>query len=257
MRAAWWWIDRWRNSTAYTDMTAEEQGLYRNLLDEVWMRPDHVIPDDQRVLARISGDHEAWKRSGRKVLQWMKKVPNGWTHIVALEVIKQSTRRAEIQKKYRNKSHNAAGNEDGNAGHNEEPNEAPNAGDSLSLDPSLTSTDNGNGALSPSPSQASVTANDLEPCSSNKEESGIPDEARQEYAEAVRQAFAARTGKSTYQVMGEDYHWLKRWMDIGIRLSVVLTGINETRYVGHTMAYYNPSVMAEYERTRLALSGTR
>ena len=43
MRAAWWWIDRWRKSTAYTDMTAEEQGVYRNLLDELWLR-DGVLP---------------------------------------------------------------------------------------------------------------------------------------------------------------------------------------------------------------------
>jgi hypothetical protein len=38
MRAAWWWVDRWRKSTAYTDMTAEQQGVYRNLLDELWLR---------------------------------------------------------------------------------------------------------------------------------------------------------------------------------------------------------------------------
>ena len=62
MRAAWWWIDRWRQSTAFTDMTAEEQGLYRNLLDEVWLREDCIIPDDPRILARVSGDPEAWGR---------------------------------------------------------------------------------------------------------------------------------------------------------------------------------------------------
>ena len=110
MRAAWWWIDRWRNSTAYTDMTAEEQGLYRNLLDEVWKRESHHIPDDQATLAKISGDPEAWKRSGERVMRWMRKDPEGWTNDTALEVIQQSKDRAEKQARYRNKRGNAAGN---------------------------------------------------------------------------------------------------------------------------------------------------
>ena len=66
MIAAWWWVDRWRKSTAYTDMTAEEQGLYRNLLDEVWLRKDHIIPDDSMILEKVSGDHKAWKKCGKR-----------------------------------------------------------------------------------------------------------------------------------------------------------------------------------------------
>ena len=110
MNAAWWWIDRWRKSTAYTDMTAEEQGLYRNLLDEVWLREDHIIPDDPRILARVSGDHEAWKKHGKKVLKWMEKVDGGWTNNTAMEVINQSQRRAETQKRYRLKKNNKGDN---------------------------------------------------------------------------------------------------------------------------------------------------
>lgn len=118
MVGAWWWIDRWRNSTAFTDMTAEEQGLYRNLCDEVWLRPDHVIPDDPHVLARVSGDHRAWKRSGAKVLRWMTKVDGGWTNETAVEVLKESRRRAEKQQRYRDRRRNASGNADGNASGN-------------------------------------------------------------------------------------------------------------------------------------------
>lgn len=110
LRAAWWWIDRWRKSTAYTDMTAEEQGLYRNLLDEIWLRPDHIIPKDARILAKVSGDPEAWRRSGEKVLQWMQRVPGGWTHETALEVIRQSRQRAEKQKRYRDRQRNRTSN---------------------------------------------------------------------------------------------------------------------------------------------------
>jgi uncharacterized protein YdaU (DUF1376 family) len=132
MRAAWWWIDRWRQSTAYTDMTAEEQGLYRNLLDEVWLREDCVIPDDPRILARVSGDPEAWERCGEKVLAWMKKVPSGWTHVTALEVIGQSIRRAANQKRYRDKHHNATDNAPDNAGDNGKHNKPDSPSPSLS-----------------------------------------------------------------------------------------------------------------------------
>ncbi len=116
MRAVFWWIDRWRQSTAFTDMTAEEQGLYRNLCDELWLREDHLIPDDPRILSRVSGDPEAWARCGNKVLKWMQLVDGGWTNKTALEVIGQSERRAEKQRRYRER--NAGGNEQGNAGGN-------------------------------------------------------------------------------------------------------------------------------------------
>jgi len=101
MRAVWWWTDRWRKSTAYTDMTAEEQGLYRNLLDEVWHRADGIIPDDPWILGRVSGDADAWQRSGAKVLHWMQRVDGGWTNDTAREVQRQSERRAENQSNYR------------------------------------------------------------------------------------------------------------------------------------------------------------
>jgi hypothetical protein len=54
-----WWIDRWRKSTAFTDLTLEEQGAYRNLLDEGALRGG-AIPDDERVLAKASGDALRW-----------------------------------------------------------------------------------------------------------------------------------------------------------------------------------------------------
>lgn len=106
MRGALWWIDRWRQSQAFTDMTAEEQGLYRNLCDELWLREDHVIPDDARILARVSGDPEAWARCGKKVLKWMRKTGSGWTNDTALEVIEQSKKRAARQAAFRERSGN-------------------------------------------------------------------------------------------------------------------------------------------------------
>lgn len=84
MRAAWWWIDRWRQSTAYMDMNLKEQGAYRNLLDEVVLREDGIIPDAS--VARASGDAMAWEEVGPQVLKWMKRVPGGWTNETAMEV---------------------------------------------------------------------------------------------------------------------------------------------------------------------------
>lgn len=116
MRGAWWWIDRWRKSTAYTDMTLEEQGAYRNLLDELWLREGHVIPDDDRILARVAGaDREVWARVKGTVLRWMKRVDGGWTHETALEVIHQSTRRAANQAAYRQRGRRAIDNAPDNA----------------------------------------------------------------------------------------------------------------------------------------------
>jgi len=97
VRAAMWWIDRWRQSDAFARMTAEEQGLYRNLCDEVVLRDDGVIPDDQRILAKASGDHEAWARSGKSVLKSMNKVPGGWTNDTAMSVKNESERRSKSQ----------------------------------------------------------------------------------------------------------------------------------------------------------------
>lgn len=125
MKGAMWWIDRWRQSRAFTDMTAEEQGLYRNLCDEIWLREDHAIPDDPRILSRVSGDPEAWARCGAKVLRWMRKVEGGWTNDVALEVIEQAQRRAEKQRRYRAHVGNAGGNGIGNKAGSPSPSPSP------------------------------------------------------------------------------------------------------------------------------------
>lgn len=115
-----------------------------------------------------------------------------------------------------------------------------------------------NGALPLSPSQVSVTDYELEPCSSDKgKREPVPMGQRVEYAEEVLKAFRGRAEKPTYQFNGLDGYWLKRWMDEGIPLRVVLAGIALPRNVGHALAYYNSAVVEEHERVTLALSGTR
>jgi hypothetical protein len=99
VRANWWWIDRWRKSTAFTDMSLEEQGAYRNLCDEVVIRPNGVIPEAS--LARASGDAVAWPRIRDRVLAWMEAVPGGWTNKTALEVKGKSQ---ELSRKQRDRA---------------------------------------------------------------------------------------------------------------------------------------------------------
>ena len=98
MRAAWWWIDRWRKSTAYTDMTAEAQGIYRNLLDELWLRGG-VIPNDERILAKIGGDAEAWSRVRAVVLARFRVTPEGLRNDTHDEVSAWPAAQAEKGKK--------------------------------------------------------------------------------------------------------------------------------------------------------------
>ena len=95
MRAATWWIDRWRKSTAYTDMTLAQQGAYRNLLDECWLRPGGIIPSDDRILQKIAGATPGeWTDMGPVVMARFRAVEGGYVNETALAVISHFTRKA-------------------------------------------------------------------------------------------------------------------------------------------------------------------
>ena len=94
MRAAWWWIDRWRKSTAYTDMTLAEQGAYRNLLDELWLR-NGILPNNERILAKVAGDVEEWPKVRPAVLARFRLTTSGWRHDTHDEISAYSQRQSE------------------------------------------------------------------------------------------------------------------------------------------------------------------
>jgi uncharacterized protein YdaU (DUF1376 family) len=100
MRALYWWIDRWRKSTAYTDLTLEEQAAYRNLLDEGTLR-NGPIPNDERVLAKASGDAIRWPAIRENVLKRFTVQADGLHNETLDLVIRQSLRRAANQQHYR------------------------------------------------------------------------------------------------------------------------------------------------------------
>lgn len=89
LTALWWWIDRWRKSTAYTDMTLAEQGAYRNLLDEATLRGG-PLPTDERVLAKACGDPTKWKRVRHKVMSHFYQAPDGWRNETLDSVLARS-----------------------------------------------------------------------------------------------------------------------------------------------------------------------
>jgi uncharacterized protein YdaU (DUF1376 family) len=114
----WWWIDRWRKSSAYTGLTLEEQGAYRNLLDEAALRGG-AIPNDEDTLARACGDARKWRRVREVVLRRFTLTDHGWRHHTMDEVLAESQRRADKQRKYRNAHGNDRGNDSGNDSSND------------------------------------------------------------------------------------------------------------------------------------------
>lgn len=109
MRAAWWWIDRWRTSSAYATLSMAEQGAYRNLLDELWLR-DGFLPDDDRTLERASGAGSEWPKLKERVLDHFACVPGGYRHTTHDEVQEESKKRAARQKRYRDNHRNVTDN---------------------------------------------------------------------------------------------------------------------------------------------------
>lgn len=140
----WWWVDRWKASTAYMDMTLEEQGAYRNLLDEAFLRGG-PLPKDERILAKACGDALAWKKVRAAVMPHFYDAADGWRNETLDGVIAESQRRADKQHRYRNRGAatdppdgnadgNGTGNAVGNARGNEEGRKGGNAAGSLDLD---------------------------------------------------------------------------------------------------------------------------
>ena len=113
-RALFWWIDRWRRSSAYVAMTLAEQGAYRNLLDEATLRGG-ALPLDEKILAKACGDPRQWTRVRKAVLAHFDRRRDGWHHKTLDEVLRQAERRAINQQRYRHRS----GHESDNGADNE------------------------------------------------------------------------------------------------------------------------------------------
>jgi uncharacterized protein YdaU (DUF1376 family) len=95
-----WWVDRWRKSTAFTEMSLEQQGAYRNLLDEARVRGG-CIPNDEHLLGRASGDPLRWPKVRAVVLRRFVLTAEGYRNETLDQVIAESTLRSVKQRQYR------------------------------------------------------------------------------------------------------------------------------------------------------------
>lgn len=182
MRAGWWWIDRWRKSTAYTDMTAEQQGCYRNLLDECWLR-DGLLPLSEKALAQISGDYEAWGRCRDVVMARFRCTDDGYRNDTHDEVQDESRKRSEKQKRYRDrlKVGNAGGNSNGNRNGHVTPSPSP----------------------SPSPDQNSGSGTDAAPAKAVRRAIARPSDVTEEtWASFLAQRKAKRAAVTDTAIAG-------------------------------------------------------
>jgi uncharacterized protein YdaU (DUF1376 family) len=90
------------------DMTLEQQGAYRNLLDEGKLRGG-PLPDNEEVLAKACGDPRRWKQLRPTIMSHFTLKPDGWHNATLDEVIRESERRAVKQRTYRTRNgHTAA-----------------------------------------------------------------------------------------------------------------------------------------------------
>jgi len=102
LRAMFWWIDRWRASSAFANLTLEEQGAYRNMLDDAQLRGG-AIPDNDRALMLACGDPVAWPRLRDRMLARFYLTDDGWRNETLDTVLGESKRRAEKQRRYRDR----------------------------------------------------------------------------------------------------------------------------------------------------------
>lgn len=77
-------------------MTLAEQGAYRNLLDELWLRGG-VLPNDDRQLANVCGDATQWRKVKARVLERFYLTPEGYRHVTHDEVSEKLSDRSERQ----------------------------------------------------------------------------------------------------------------------------------------------------------------
>ena len=120
MNGLYWHIDRWRKSTAYSEMTTEAQGAYRNLLDEATLRDGGITPDET-VLAFVAcrGEVKVWRRVREAVLARFELRADGKLYNRTLEqVLVTSQKRIDKQQRYRDRIAAERGNARGNASRN-------------------------------------------------------------------------------------------------------------------------------------------
>ena len=77
---------------------------------------------------------------------------------------------------------------------------------------------------------------------------GIPEDQRQDYADAVWSEFLKVSEQRVTRMMSPgEFVVLKAWMDSGVPLRIILRAMADTRGKGSSLGYYGPSVKAAIE----------
>lgn len=223
-RAGWWWIDRWRKSTAYTDMNAEQQGLYRNLLDELWLR-DGFLPLDDFALSKISGDPVAWQRQREVILGRFERTPRGYRNETHDEVSAKTTELSERQSEKGKARAAAAPREAGRfrPDQPDQPKDQP--------DPQPPDQPSGSVLRTPSPSQDQA-----------------PNEALPVWGQYAREIegefFRVSRRPETQGFDSVEVALARRWYEQRIPLRVVLRAMKDTKtaHEARRLQYFGPSV---------------
>jgi uncharacterized protein YdaU (DUF1376 family) len=84
-------------------MTLEQQGAYRNLLDEASLRGG-AIPDNEDILAKACGDPRRWRALRTVILARFTLTADGWRNDTLDGVLQETERRSTKQRNYRRRN---------------------------------------------------------------------------------------------------------------------------------------------------------
>lgn len=234
LRAEWFWVDRWDASSAAL-LTMEQQGVYRTMLSQAWLRGARLPNDEQAIQRAIRCSREEWERSWPAVRGYWRVDGEWLVNDTQLEVYLKTKRELEVKHEKAMKAAAAAPQvrrkRDREVDLKVEPMQTPKEKD---LEKETDTSPEGNGAA-PDHRQAML------------------DYQRSEYAEAVWQEFCARVGQPTRTMSRVEFEVVDGWLQRGIPLRIVLRGIQDTKGNGRTLAYFGPSVLEAFDHWRQAV----
>jgi uncharacterized protein YdaU (DUF1376 family) len=247
-----WFPRDWRASASRAVLTPLQRGLYRELMDAAWLDGSCSLPDHDETLAALAGcPLKVWLKEREKVLACFERGEDG--RLRQGRLIHVWDRSGELRLARRKAA------EDTNArrwGVAQRPADriAERVGERVATDsPASASPSASASASTNGENERSVVPDSGAPPNGNGH--GVPEEQRQEYADAVWRAFLAKSGERVTRLMSPgEFNVLKAWMDTGVPLHLVERGIADTRGKGHSLGYYGPAVKQAIEQWRKAVA---
>ena len=243
--AEWFWTDRWMGSSGFL-LPIEPRGLYREMLTQAWRRGARLPNDHAAIRVACGVSPGEWRRCWPKVQRFWRADGDSLVNDTQLEIYAEAKALAQ-------ENHDRA-----RAGATARWARKHSPSNAQASAPASAQALLEECAPSPSPSpertneRSSVEAvRESQPPDGN----GALTEAQiGQYGAAVWNAFLAKSGQPETRPM-DSAAWslVRRWIEQGVHLRWVLTGIAETKGTGRRLSYYGPSVEQEAQRCRQAL----